>query len=109
MVRMLGAGVLYAKVVDDQSKGNWPCGACLESRCAPGQGIYVGGQVFAEALICDEPGLLEAGHTLSNLHVNPTVTSKVAKGILQENFVRNHGKRGSHVLVSRQCGAYQRA
>jgi hypothetical protein len=105
MVGMLGADVLYTKAVNNQSKGNGPRRVCLKSRCTVGWGIAVGGQVFAEALICDEAGLLEAGHPLLNLHVDPTVTSKVGKGVLQDNFVRNHGKREPHVIVSCHWGA----
>ena len=66
MVRVGVAGVLDAKIVDDQRERNGQVGVLPERRRAGDGGITVLGEMQSEAAVGDDAGLLEAGHDFSD-------------------------------------------
>ena len=61
---MLGADVLDAEVVDDESEGDGPSGVAEETRSVGGGGVAVLCEVLLEAVVGEDAGLGKAVHSL---------------------------------------------
>ena len=66
MVRGGVAGVLDAKIVDDQREHNGQVGVCPERRRAGDGGTAMLGEKKSETVVGNDAGLLEAGHAFSD-------------------------------------------
>ena len=93
------AGVLDAKIVDDQREHNGKVGMCLERRCAGDQGIAVLREIQSEAVVGNDAILLEAGHAFLDFEVDPAVKNKCRKVVLCDDLVRDGVEGHTHVLV----------
>ena len=100
MVRGSVAGVLDAKIVDNQRENNSQVRVCPEQRRAGGGGIALLGEMQSEAVVGDDAGLLEAGNAFSDFEVDPAVQGKCTKVVLCDDLVRDGVEGQTHVLVA---------
>ena len=83
------AGVLDAKIVNDQIEHNGQVGGCPERRRAGDRSIAVLGEMKSEAVVGNDSGLLEAGCAFLGFEVDPVVRDKCKKVVLYHDLVRD--------------------
>jgi hypothetical protein len=90
MVNMGATHIFDAKIVNDQGKRNGAGAMGPKGRCSFDGAIPKLGKVLGELIVGNATGLFESGHTLSNFHVHPSVSSifESVQVILGDDFVR---------------------
>ena len=76
-----------------------------ERRRSGNRGESKMGKARFELVVGDAAGLFEAGHTFSDLEVNPSVRIECARVVLVNYFIRDAGQCNIHVLVAGHGGA----
>ena len=89
----------YAKVINDQGKGNQACAVHPESQCIAHWGVSMQCQPSLEEFVCQDACLGQPIHSLLNFKIHIAMVIDCSEIVLVDYFRRDEGNGDLHVFI----------